>query len=113
MKLTFIILLVNLLFLAGFIYLFILIVRALSKYIRTKDTRQEKSAIRKSLAEVLKNHRTQCKLTQEFVAEAIGVSRQAISKWENGSSDPSTSNLLALAKLFDISADELLKEIQP
>lgn len=48
-------------------------------------------------------------MTQEFVAEAIGVSRQAVSKWENGSSDPSTSNLIALAKLFDVPAEELIK----
>ena len=42
-------------------------------------------------------------MTQEFVAEAIGVSRQAVSKWESGASDPSTSNLLALAKLYGVS----------
>ena len=48
-------------------------------------------------------------MTQEFVAEAIGVSRQAVSKWENGSSDPSTSNLIALAKLFNVPVEELIK----
>lgn len=67
--------------------------------------------MRKSLAEVLKEHRMRCKMTQEFVSEAIGVSRQAVSKWENGSSDPSTSNLMALAKLYGVSTDELLKNI--
>jgi transcriptional regulator with XRE-family HTH domain len=45
------------------------------------------------------------------VAETLGVSRQAVSKWENGTSDPSTSNLIALAKLFEISAEELVKQI--
>lgn len=45
------------------------------------------------------------------MAESLGVSRQAVSKWENGTSEPSTSNLLALAKLYDISAEELLKDI--
>ena len=50
-------------------------------------------------------------MTQEFVAESIGVTRQAVSKWESGASDPSTSNLLALAKLFNISAENLLKDI--
>ena len=54
----------------------------------------------------------QCKMTQEFVAETIGVSRQAVSKWENGTSDPSTSNLFALAKLYGISVEELLKEVE-
>ena len=47
-------------------------------------------------------------MSQEFVAEAIGVSRQAVSKWENGLSDPSTANLIALAKLYGISAEEIL-----
>ncbi len=51
-------------------------------------------------------------MTQEFVAETIGVSRQAVSKWETGTSDPSTSNLIALAKLFKVSAEELIKEVQ-
>lgn len=49
-------------------------------------------------------------MTQEFVAESLGVSRQAVSKWESGASDPSTINLMALAKLFGVSAEELLKE---
>lgn len=39
-----------------------------------------------SLGEVLKTYRTNCKMTQEFVAESLGVSRQAVSKWENGTS---------------------------
>ena len=51
-------------------------------------------------------------MTQEFVAEALGVSRQAVSKWENGTSDPSTSNLCALAKLYGIPVEELLHETQ-
>ncbi len=86
--------------------------KALIKYIKSGDVRKEKSSIRKSLGEVLKQHRSDCNMTQEFVAEAIGVSRQAVSKWENGTSDPSTSNLIALAKLFEISAEELLHEVQ-
>ena len=60
----------------------------------------------------MKQHREECKMTQEFVAEAIGVSRQAVSKWENGTSDPSTSNLIAIAKLFELSAEDLLHEVQ-
>lgn len=51
-------------------------------------------------------------MTQEFVAESIGVTRQAVSKWENGTSDPSTSNLLALAKLYGVSAEELLHSVE-
>ena len=59
----------------------------------------------------IKKAREECKMTQEFVAEAIGVSRQAVSKWENGTSDPSTSNLIAIAKVFQISPEELLQEV--
>ena len=51
-------------------------------------------------------------LTQEELAEALGVSRQAVSKWETGAADPSTSNLLALAKLFGAPAEELLWEME-
>ena len=50
--------------------------------------------------------------SQEELAEKLGVSRQAVSKWENGSSDPSTTNLIALASLFDITPEEMLKEIR-
>ena len=50
-------------------------------------------------------------MTQEFVAESLGVSRQAVSKWENGSSEPSTSNLIAIAKLYEIPPEELLKKL--
>lgn len=49
--------------------------------------------------------------SQEVFSEKLGISRQAVSKWENGTSDPSTSNLIALAKLFKISPEELLSEI--
>lgn len=96
---------------AGILYLVVLVVKALRKYLRSEEVRKETAAVRRSLGEALKEHRTRCKMTQEFVAEHLGVSRQAVSKWENGTSDPSTSNLLALAKLYGISAEELLKEV--
>ena len=99
--------------LGGLVYLLFLSVKALRKYLKASDVRKEKAAACKTLGETLKEHRIRCHMTQEFVAEHLGVSRQAVSKWENGTSDPSTSNLLALAKLFGISPEELLKEIQP
>ena len=89
----------------------ILAIRALLTYIRSKNSRQEKSQIKRTLGEALREHRTRCQMTQEFVAESVGVSRQAVSKWERGDSDPSTSNLLALAKLFGVSAEELLRNV--
>ena len=95
---------------AAVIFLFVLLVRALLKYLRSGEVRKEKAETKKTLGEALKAHRTRCKMTQEFVAESLGVSRQAVSKWESGASDPSTSNLLALAKLYGVSAEELLRE---
>lgn len=91
------------------IYFFLLVIKALKKYIGSKEVREEKKVIRKSLGEVLKENRLRCKMTQEFVSETLGVSRQAVSKWENGTSDPSTSNLIALAKLYEVSSEELLR----
>ena len=75
----------------------------------SKEVREEKKAVAKSLGEALKENRIRCQMTQEFVAETLGVSRQSVSKWENGSSDPNTSNLIALAKLYKISPEELLE----
>ena len=86
-------------------------IKALKKYNRSEEVRKEKAEVRRSLGEVLKEHRVRCKMTQEFVAESLGISRQAVSKWETGTADPSTSNLLALAKLFGISAEELLRQV--
>lgn len=71
-------------------------IKALQKYLKSSNVRKEKNMVKRSLGETLKAHRTRCKMTQEFVAESLGVSRQAVSKWESGASDPSTSNLLAL-----------------
>lgn len=93
------------------IYLIFLLIKSLRKYLKSSEIRAEKELVRKSLGETLKEYRIKCNMTQEFVAETLGVSRQAVSKWENGSSDPSTANLLALAKLYGLSAEELLKNV--
>ena len=92
--------------------LLILVFRALKKYLDGDRNRGEAVILRKSLGEVLKEHRTRCSMTQEFVAEAMGVTRQAVSKWENGTADPSTSNLLKLAKLYGITSEELIRAVQ-
>ena len=94
------------------LYVIFLLIKALRKYLGTQTPSLETIAVRKSLGEAIKEHRTRCKMTQEFVAEHLNVSRQAVSKWENGTSDPSTANLLALAKLFGVSASELLEHVE-
>ncbi len=48
-------------------------------------------------------------LSQEQLAEKIGVSRQAVSKWERSEASPDTDNLIMLARLYNVSLDELLK----
>lgn len=93
------------------VYLVVLLIRALRKYLDSGRVTAETKEARKSLGDVIRDNRIRCSMTQEFVAEQLGVSRQAVSKWENGTSDPSTTNLLALAKLFGISAEELLRSI--
>ena len=96
-----------------FVKLLILVFKALRKYVNSEPQRQESEILRRSLGEVLKDHRMRCSMTQEFVAESLGVSRQAVSKWENGTADPSTSNLLKLAKLYGISPEDLIRAVQP
>lgn len=115
MKFSFIAILIVLLFLVLLVvavYVVFLIIKSLRKYTNSAPVRKEKAETAKPLGEVLKQHRLSCKMTQEFVAETLGVSRQAVSKWESGASTPSTANLMALAKLFGVAADELLKEVQ-
>ena len=94
------------------VYLVVLLIRALRKYLRSGEVRQENRTAVESLAKALKGHRERCRMTQEFVAESIGVSRQAVFKWETGAADPSTANLLALAKLYGVSPEELLRGAQ-
>ena len=95
-----------------FVKLLILVFKALRKYVNSEPQRQDSEILRCSLGEVLKDHRMRCSMTQEFVAEALGVSRQAVSKWENGTADPSTSNLLKLAKLYEITPEALIRAVQ-
>lgn len=94
------------------IFIIVLLIRALLKYLNEKKPTPEQAVIRRSLGEALKEHRQRCGMTQEFVAESLNVSRQAVSKWETGAAEPSTSNLLALAKLYGVDAGELLRGVQ-
>lgn len=112
MKTTIILFLLSVPVWAALAYVVFLIIKALRKYIRSEPLRLERAEQAKTLGETLKRRRTACKMTQEFVAEALSVSRQAVSKWESGASDPSTANLIALAKLFGTTPEGLLKEIQ-
>lgn len=51
--------------------------------------------------------------SQEALASELGLSRQAVSKWERGESQPDTGNLIALADLYGVTLDELVREKAP
>lgn len=61
-----------------------------------------------TLGERIKDRREKLKLSQGYVAEQIGVSRQAVSKWETGQSEPTAENLVRLAEVFETSLAELV-----
>lgn len=62
------------------------------------------------LSENLKRIRKDNNLSQEQLAEKLGVSRQAVSKWESGQSYPETEKVLLICKLFNYNIDELMNE---
>ena len=61
-----------------------------------------------TFAEKLKSIRKQARMSQEQLAEKLGVSRQAVTKWETDAGIPDIENIMAISALFDISIDELL-----
>lgn len=63
-----------------------------------------------AFAEKLQYLRKQRGLTQEEVAEKVGVSRQAVTKWELGQGLPDVENLILLSQLLNITIDSLVKE---
>ena len=59
---------------------------------------------------IIRNARNEAKLSQEQAAEALGVSRQTISNWENGKSYPDIISVIRMSDLYSVSLDHLLKE---
>lgn len=57
----------------------------------------------------LKKMRKNAKLTQEDVAERLNVSRQTVAKWETGESLPDIENCILLAKLYNVTIDDLVR----
>ncbi len=64
---------------------------------------------RNNIAANLRHLRSVNRLTQEEVAEKIGVSRQAVAKWESGETLPDILNCEALAELYDVSLNDLVR----
>lgn len=65
------------------------------------------------LKEKLAELRNEQGMTQAELAEALGVSRQTVSKWERGMADPSAANLACMGKLFGVPLDQLVNEMLP
>lgn len=63
-----------------------------------------------SIEQRLRDIRTERGISQETLAELVNVSRQTISKWENGAAYPSGDNLTALSRVFDLPMDALVKD---
>jgi len=61
------------------------------------------------IANRLYEYRKNAGLSQDQLAEKIGVSRQAVSKWERGEASPDTDNLIALSEVYNVTLDELIK----
>ncbi|MBM7645938.1 transcriptional regulator with XRE-family HTH domain [Scopulibacillus daqui] len=62
-----------------------------------------------NLSHNLKKKREEHNLSQEDVAQILNISRQSVSKWENGNCYPDLDNLIRLSDLYRISLDELIK----
>jgi len=62
------------------------------------------------IANRLYQYRQRFNLSQEELAEKLGISRQAVSKWERAEASPDTENLINLAKLYGVTIDELLNK---
>ncbi|MGG5372950.1 helix-turn-helix domain-containing protein [Enterococcus sp. AZ196] len=57
----------------------------------------------------LKERRNELNLTQDYVAEELGITRQTMSNWENGRSYPDIERIIRLSEIYGLSLDELLK----
>lgn len=60
------------------------------------------------ISENLLTLRKRHNFSHEYVAEKIGVSRQAVAKWESGETTPDLNNSVALARLYDVTLDDLV-----
>lgn len=60
------------------------------------------------LSDNIRKFRKENNMSQDELAERLDVSRQSVSLWENGQTQPTVDNIIALSKIFNISADELL-----
>jgi len=65
------------------------------------------------VSERIRQFRKAGKISQERLAEALGVTRQAVSKWESGQSEPDVDRLVAISAVFGVTVDDLLTGAPP
>lgn len=75
--------------------------------------KQKRKAMSMEIAQRLAEMRRKKGFSQEELANRLGLSRQAISKWERGESAPDMANLIALADLYEVTLDELIRGEAP
>ena len=76
-------------------------------------TKMSKGGRDMNVADRIQNLRKIKGISQEQLAEAIGVSRQAVSKWESEQSTPDLDKIILMSDFFDVTTDYLLKGIEP
>ena len=64
-----------------------------------------------SLGNRIKQRRQDLKLSQEYLADQLGISRQAVSKWESNQSRPNTQNLIDLAEILKVDLETLTNQV--
>lgn len=93
------------------VYIAVLVILALRKYLKLSNENKKKLKEKKSLGESIKEHRIKSKTTQEFIAETLGVEKETVVNWENGSEEPSVDNMFYLAKLFEVPVSKLFLNV--
>ena len=94
------------------IYIAISVMREIMRQKREKGNVKSRIASKKALHEKLVEYRKKAGLEPEDVADVLNVPWVLVKKWESGQEDPGTGNLLELAKLYKVSAEELLKDVR-
>ena len=94
------------------VYVAISVMREVMRRKRETGNIKNKIASKKALHENLIEYREKAGLEPEDVADALDVPWVLVKKWESGQEDPGTSKLLELARLYNVSAEELLKDVR-
>jgi transcriptional regulator with XRE-family HTH domain len=74
------------------------------------DSQQIRRIFKVQIGERIQKYRKEAGMSQEQLGEKLGVSRQAVSKWETGESLPELDKIIQMAELFGVTTDELLRK---